>query len=76
MAEEGNFGNFENIDISGYKWEDTDGDGIWDAGELGLVDWTINLGGDATDSATTNSSGYYEFTNLGPGSYTIRLVNS
>ncbi|MFX0006001.1 MAG: hypothetical protein ACFFAV_04640, partial [Candidatus Hermodarchaeota archaeon] len=27
--------------ISGYKWEDTDGDGTWDDDELGLNDWTI-----------------------------------
>ena len=28
--------------ISGYKWADTDGDGVWDAGELGLGGFSID----------------------------------
>lgn len=30
-------------EISGYKFDDTDGDGIWDSGESGLSGWTIFL---------------------------------
>ena len=56
--------------ISGYKYEDKNGNGVWDEGEPALKDWTINngLGG----STTTDQSGYYEFTNLPVGNtYTI-----
>lgn len=66
------FANFENITLSGYKFSDDNRNGTWDIpDELALADWTINLSGAATDSTTTNADGYYEFTNLGPGSYTL-----
>ncbi|MBO6610136.1 hypothetical protein, partial [Altererythrobacter sp.] len=28
--------------VSGFKWEDSDGDGVWDVGENGLADWQIS----------------------------------
>ncbi|MGI6423584.1 MAG: choice-of-anchor K domain-containing protein [Candidatus Dojkabacteria bacterium] len=56
--------------ISGYKYEDKNGNGIWDAEEPALDGWTINNG--LGDSTTTNASGYYEFTSLPVGNtYTI-----
>lgn len=75
-----NFGNFENVDISGYKWEDDNGDGKWDDGETGYDGWKIFLGvdtdgdGDAdatldcylTGSGVGDPAGYYEFLDLGP----------
>ena len=36
-----NFGNYHNASISGYKWRDANGNGVWDAGELSLAGWTI-----------------------------------
>jgi len=33
------FGNFQLGEISGYKWEDKNGDGIWDEGEPVLNNW-------------------------------------
>ncbi|MEA3357269.1 MAG: SdrD B-like domain-containing protein, partial [Patescibacteria group bacterium] len=57
--------------ISGYKWNDLNGNGVWDQGEPGLPGWTIILGGDATDSTTTAQDGSYLFTNLNPGDYTV-----
>jgi LPXTG-motif cell wall-anchored protein len=57
--------------ISGHKWNDTSGDGIWDPGEPSLEGWTIYLSGDDSDSTTTDVSGYYEFIGLSPGSYTV-----
>jgi len=59
--------------ISGYKWNDLDGDGTWDDGEPGLSGWEIeayecrtgncnNL--EEKGSTTTNSDGYYIFTGL------------
>ncbi|MDP2356767.1 MAG: SdrD B-like domain-containing protein, partial [Beijerinckiaceae bacterium] len=67
------FANFENIDISGYKFADLNGNGAWDEGELGLSGWTIYLDTD-TDStnggivatALTDAEGKYQFLNLGP----------
>jgi hypothetical protein len=57
--------------ISGYKWNDLDGDTIKDAGEPGLSGWTISLSGHASGSTTTDSNGYYEFTDLEAGTYTV-----
>jgi len=59
--------------ISGYKWNDLNGDGTRNAGEPGLSGWTIRvaecLSGNCNTlgtplSTTTNASGYYIFTGL------------
>jgi len=55
--------------ISGYKWNDLDGDKVKDAGEPGLSGWTITLSG--VGSTTTGLDGYYEFTGLAAGPYTV-----
>lgn len=63
--------------ISGYKFNDLDRDGVWDKpGEPGLAGWTIELtypNGD-TITTTTNADGYYEFTGLPDGTYTVREI--
>ena len=74
------FGNFQLFDISGYKWGDLDGDGVWDAGEVGLGGWTITLDinndGTVDASTVTDENGFYQFTDLMPGtSYAITEVN-
>ena len=64
-----NFGNAETCrTIYGYKWHDKDEDGVWDAGELPLDGWTINLVGAQSpinETAITGDgawdAGYYEF---------------
>jgi len=39
-----NFGNFELGNISGYKWNDYNGDGIWQRNDEPVLEgWTINL---------------------------------
>ncbi|MEM2004642.1 MAG: SdrD B-like domain-containing protein [Zestosphaera sp.] len=70
------FTNFKLGKISGYKWNDLNGDGVWDTNEPGLEGWTINLYGDSTliGTTTTNINGYYEFVNLPPGTYTVSEV--
>ncbi|MBI5217056.1 MAG: hypothetical protein HY960_14975, partial [Ignavibacteriae bacterium] len=68
---EKNFGNFEQVSISGMKFNDMDGDGMKDAEDTGLSNWKIYLNGSATDSATTDVDGNYSFTNLGPGTYSL-----
>ncbi|MEQ8969889.1 MAG: SdrD B-like domain-containing protein, partial [Coleofasciculus sp. C1-SOL-03] len=76
-----NFGNFELGSISGQKFEDTDGDGVKDAGETGLAGWTIFIDSDndgvkdaGETSTTTDANGNYSFTDLSAGNYTIREV--
>ncbi|KQC07145.1 MAG: hypothetical protein APR55_01040 [Methanolinea sp. SDB] len=59
--------------ISGYKWNDLDGDGVWDTGEPGLSGWTVKAYECQTGNCnnleekglvTTNPDGYYTFTGL------------
>ncbi|QDV70329.1 Serine-aspartate repeat-containing protein F precursor [Rosistilla carotiformis] len=84
-----NFGNSQ-IDILGHKWNDVDGDGVWDDDESGLNGWTIYLdldrdgnfdstGDDPEPSfVTTNhrgQDGVYYFSGLEPGEYLVREVD-
>lgn len=57
-------------------WTDTDGDGIQDAGELGIsgVDVVLrNSSGNVIAVATTNGTGNYLFSNLLTGNYTVTV---
>ena len=70
------FTNTKYGSISGYKYEDANG--IIDEPEntdiTGVSGWTITLkdeDGIEIDSTTTNASGYYKFTKLLPGKYTV-----
>ncbi len=55
--------------ISGHKFEDLNGNGIWDNGEPALQGWTMTLSNGAT--ATTNAAGVYTFSNVVPGTYSV-----
>lgn len=55
--------------LAGRKFNDLDGSGLWDPGEPVLGGWTILLSNG--DTAVTDSNGYYYFTNLAPGFYTV-----
>jgi hypothetical protein len=68
-----NFGNFKLGKFSGYKWDDTDEDGIWDQGEPPLEGWKINLKkpDGNTNIAYTDEHGYYQFTGLRYGTYEV-----
>ncbi|NUQ65126.1 MAG: hypothetical protein HUU20_21895, partial [Pirellulales bacterium] len=79
-----NFGNFI-TDISGYKWNDQDRDGVWDPGEPGLNGWTIYLDLDNNNtlsagdpSFVTRNDGQHDgafwFAGLAAGTYTVREV--
>jgi hypothetical protein len=79
-AENLNFGN-GHCSISGYKWNDLNDDGVWDASEPGLANWTIYLDTDRDGkpglnepARVTDANGRYLFDNLSAGSYTIREV--
>ena len=66
--------------ISGFKINDTNGNGKWDAGEKGISNWTIRLigiKGLGKDSKVirketlTDATGFYKFDNLQEGRYFI-----
>ena len=70
------FGNFQNVSISGHKWEDVNGDGKWQTGtETPIGDWTIQLKDDQGNllntDITANITGMYSFENIAPGTYTL-----
>jgi len=68
------FGNIHFGSISGYKYEDTNGNGQEDEGETGrLAGWTIRLkqGDTEIDSTTTGEDGTYSFVNVIPGDYQV-----
>ncbi len=76
-----NFGNqfLPNGEIHGAKWNDLDGDSVWDQpDEPGLAGWTIYLDANnngALDNGekwtTTGADGSYAFTNLPAGVYVV-----
>jgi protocatechuate 3,4-dioxygenase beta subunit len=78
----GNFGNFRTVQLTGKKFNDLNGDGV-DNSDPGVADWQIFLdsnGNNVLDpgevSTLTNASGIYTFSNLGPGTYTVREVQN
>jgi hypothetical protein len=79
------FGVNPQIDISGYLWNDLDGDGVWDAGEPGQNGWTVYV--DRNDDGLLQSGepwfvtqndgqhdGAFWFADLPAGSYVVREV--
>lgn len=50
--------------ISGTLFRDWDGDGVQDAGDEPLVGLTITLSGGTSRTTTTDSNGFYQFTNI------------
>jgi len=77
-----NFGNFQNISISGSKFNDLNNNGVLEAQEPLLPNWQIFLDANSNDSldagevnTLTDSLGGYNFANLGPGTYKVREVN-
>jgi hypothetical protein len=77
-----NFGNFQNISISGTKFQDLTGDGfsaddpVLDSTNSNYVSVNINLykNGNLVATTATDGSGSYSFTDLGPGTYTVSEV--
>ena len=66
-----NFLYFKLVKVSGKKFDDTNGNGVQDAGELGLEGWTINVSGTGGGSQVTGPDGSYEFTTIGPGVHDV-----
>ena len=62
--------------VSGFKFGDKNGNGIWDTGEVGLSGWTIQLlkSGTVIKTTITAADGNYKFTGVYPGNYTVAEV--
>jgi uncharacterized repeat protein (TIGR01451 family) len=68
--------------LGDFVWIDVNGDGIQDVGEPGLNGVTVNLldsGGSVIDTTVTANNGggdpgYYQFTGLAPGTYSVQFV--
>jgi hypothetical protein len=76
------FGNFKLGEVEGQKFEDLNANGIKDntnfIREIGLAGWNITIKGTDTITntslsvtTTTDANGYYKFTGLTAGTYTI-----
>ena len=73
-------GYYKPASIGNFVWDDTDGDGIQDAGEPGIPGVTVVLTGTTGNgtpvsaTTTTNAAGQYNFTNLTPGTYKLTFT--
>lgn len=69
-----NFGELRAASLSGYVYVDANDNGVKDPGESGIGGVQMTLSGVAlagVGQATTDSSGFYEFANLRPATYTL-----
>ncbi|MEM7093492.1 MAG: SdrD B-like domain-containing protein [Actinomycetota bacterium] len=60
-------------------WNDANGNGIQDAGELGvqgIVVQALDSGNNVAGSDTTDANGDYLITGLAPGTYTVSFINT
>lgn len=64
--------------VDGYVYEDPNCNCIYDQGEKGVENVTVELvnvtTGGIVNTTTTNNSGYYGFTNVTAGDYTVRYI--
>jgi hypothetical protein len=70
-ARDYNFGELFPAKVSGFAYVDANNNGVKDAGEQPIAGVTVALGGAANLTTTTNGSGFYQFSNLLPGTYTL-----
>ncbi|MFM1770300.1 MAG: hypothetical protein RJA22_2829, partial [Verrucomicrobiota bacterium] len=61
--------------VGDYVWLDADGDGVQDAGEPGLAGVTVRItNGSQSFTNTTDLDGYYYFTGLSDGTWTVSIL--
>ncbi len=65
----------DNASIGDFVWSDDNANGVHDAGELGLDKVTVELldSGGTVIATTYTDKGFYAFTGLAAGSYTVRI---
>jgi LPXTG-site transpeptidase (sortase) family protein len=66
-----------NAALGDFVWNDLNANGIQDSGEPGINNVTVHLldsGGNTISTTTTDASGFYHFTNLTPGTYSVQFV--
>ena len=66
-----------NASISGEVFNDVNGNGRQDKGDVGLAGWTVELfsGTKEIASQVTDKNGNYEFSKLAAGNYSVEVVN-
>ncbi len=71
------FLNFQCFTVSGFKYDDLNGNGVADEGEPGLAGWTIELYRNGALYATdvTDGNGAYSFTVCENGDYEVKEVS-
>jgi len=74
-----NFGELLPASIGDRVWNDANGNGQQDTGELGIANVAVALfkadGTTQVGSTTTDSAGLYSFANLNPGTYRVKVTN-
>ncbi len=71
-----NFGELKSSSIAGFVYADGNNNGVKDPGEAGIAGTTITLTGNNSAGAvnqttSTDATGFYQFSNLSPGTYVI-----
>src|ERR1700712_432427 len=72
------FGYRGTASVGDRVWLDSNGNGVQDAGEAGINGVTVELldgSNNVVGTATTSGDGNYTFSNLGAGTYTVRVSN-
>ncbi len=67
-------GLYQSASLGNYTWVDANGNGLQDSGEAPLPGVQVELfdnWGASLGTTTTNASGYYTFTNVGPGEHNL-----
>ncbi|MBI2803928.1 MAG: choice-of-anchor E domain-containing protein [Planctomycetes bacterium] len=68
-----NFGELKETTLSGNVWHDANNNGIRELNEDPIAGALLTLlGPGGTRTTTTDAAGYYEFTRLDPGTYSLR----
>ena len=63
--------------LGDFVWFDANGDGVQNNGEAGVQGVTVNLkdeDGNVIATTTTDDDGFYSFTDLEPGTYSVQFV--
>lgn len=71
------FGELKAASVSGYVYVDADNDGVFDSNETPILAAKVTLldeDGNTVATKTTDELGYYSFTDLTPGTYTLTEV--